>query len=317
MVGSAHTTLRLDRRTRAALWVSLGALVIHLVPLLLPRKVPEVELQLAELVPDARHRIELLAPLLDNPQATAGHLRTAAELVVESSPGQARRFLTKAERLAPGAVENALLLARICWAEDDPRCVTAALEAARRVGEADPRVDLLEAQLAEFDGDIAGLLGALHRAHVRAPSDRAIALRLAHALAQQGQVDDAQQVLLSVRRGMPEPDYLLKRGLLFTEGGHHEEARRTFEAATRQLPAAALPHYYLGVALFRAGDWDAARAALRRADVLDPADFRPLALVCAIDREEGDVVDASAVRALLERRFGTRQSSPFDDACPP
>lgn len=316
MVASAHAAHRLESRTRAALGLSLVALLIHLVPLALPRKVPEVELQLARRVPDAQHRVHLLVPLLKNPQANAAHLRDAAELVLDGSPEQARRFLAGAERLQPGALENALLGARICWAESNPRCVNEALQAARKVAPQDPAIDLLEAQLSELDGDVAGMLGALRRAHLRRPADRATALRLSHALAQQGRVADAERILASVRSGMTDTEYLLERGLLLTEGGWHEEARRTFEAAAQRVPSVALPHYYLGVTLFRLGDWNAALAALRKADLLDPSDYRPLALVCVIHREEGALPDAAAVRAVLERRFGAERTA-YDAACPP
>jgi Flp pilus assembly protein TadD len=308
--------LRVHPRTRAALWVSLCALAVHLVPLFLPRKVPAVELDLARLLPDARHRIRLLAPLRENPQSRGEHLRQAAELVLASSTRAAREFLLEARRRDPRSVENELLEARICWADGDERCMQLALARARREAPSDPRPELLDADFREARGDSPGSLLALERAVEKAPRDVPVRVRYAQALGAAGREAAADRALELLASDLPRHRWLIERALLRLGSGRNREARSLLEDAVHAHDADASAHYYLGVALFRLEEWSRAEAELRRADRLDPTDFRALALLCALQREEGRVDDAGISRVMLERRFAERHDE-FDQACPP
>jgi tetratricopeptide (TPR) repeat protein len=308
--------LRVDPRTRAALWISLWALAVHLVPLFLPRKVPAVELDLARVLPDGRHRIPFLAPLRENPQSRGEHLRAAAELVLDASTREARDFLLEARRRDPGALENILLEARICHAEGDEPCVHHALARARSDAPADPRPELLDAELREVAGDVAGSLLALERALDKAPGDVALRLRYAHALGTAGREADADAALDALAPDLPRHRLLLEQALLRLAGGRNEEARALLQEAASADGGNAAVRYYLGVALFRLEEWDRAEVELRISDRLDPTDFRALALLCALQRAAGRTDDASISRAMLERRFASRRAE-FDAACPP
>ncbi|HSP81937.1 MAG TPA: hypothetical protein VLQ93_25675, partial [Myxococcaceae bacterium] len=96
--------------------------MLHLIPLALPRNMPEQELAIARATPDPTKRVELLRPLKDNPKATAKELREAAELLREGVPLEAHELAREAERREPGEVETQLLLARICHGERMSRC---------------------------------------------------------------------------------------------------------------------------------------------------------------------------------------------------
>ncbi|HZA50586.1 MAG TPA: hypothetical protein VE549_07585 [Myxococcaceae bacterium] len=308
--------LRLDPRTRAALWISLWALVIHLVPLFLPRKVPAVELDLARLLSDGQHRIRFLTPLRENPQSRGEHLRTAAELVLDASTREARGFLLEARRRDPGALENTLLEARICHAEGDTPCVKRALAEARGASPQDPRPEVLDSEIREMEGDSPGALHALARALDKAPGEVSLRLRYAHALGAAGRQSDADAALDALTAVLPRPRLLLERALLRLSSDRNEEARGLLQEAAKVDGANAAVHYYLGVVLYRLEEWGRAEEALRLSDRLDPADFRALALLCALQRDAGRGDDASVSRAMLERRFAARHAE-FDAACPP
>lgn len=311
-----RTVLRVDPRTRAALWVSLWALAVHLVPLFLPRKVPAVELDLARLLPDAEHRIRFLAPLRENPQSRGEHLRAAAELVLAASTHEARDFLLEARRRDPRAVENTLLEAKICHTDGDQTCVERALARARADAPSDPRPEVLDAELRDARGDSAGSLVALRRASEKAPQDVALRLRYAHALGAAGRHADADAALEALAPTLPRPRLLLERALLRLSVGRNAEAREVLEEAVKAEGADGATHYYLGVALFRLRQWGRAESELRLADRLEPNDFRALALLCALQRERGHTDEALILRALLDRRFAARHAE-FDGACPP
>lgn len=312
----AGPRFHLSPRTRAAIGFCFLALLVHLIPVFLPRKVPSVELDLARLVPDAQHRIELLLPLLQNPRSTAANLRDAAELVLPASSTTARRFLAAAERRAPSSEENELLRARICRADGDTPCVSRALASARAAAPADPQPDLMEADFAELSGHPAQAVAALGRAHGKAPEDVALGLRYAHALASSGRWPDAERVFRQVAKALPPARARLEHGLLLLDAGERQEAREEFAEAVRQDPNDAEAHYDLAVSLYHEEAWGAAERELRIADQLNPKDFRALALLCALQRENARIDEAAATRVMLDRRFAAQRSQ-YEDACPP
>lgn len=316
-MSATHTAshFRFTPRTRAALVVSAVALVVHLIPLFLPRRVPGVELDLARLVPDAAHRVSLLLPLIDNPRSTAANLRDAAELVLPASSTTARQFLAAADKLAPVSEDNELLRARICRADRDDPCVRRALARARELAPADPAPDLVEAEFAELSGDTDDVLTALGQAHRKSPQDAALGLRYARALASASRWTAAEQVFAELRPALPKPRARIEHGLMLLDGGAELAARHEFEAAVRETPKSAEAHYYLGVALFREQAWLDALSELQIADQLDRKDFRALALICAIERENGRLDLAAATRTQLDERFAAQRSQ-YDDACP-
>lgn len=306
-----------SRTVRRIIWVSLVALAVHLVPLFLPRNVPDVDLRIAALLQDAQYRIPYLEPLLTNPQSTGAHLREAAVLVLPASPPLARRFLAEAEKRAPRDVmQNQLLRARLCRADGDAACVTRSIGAARAAAPSDPAPDVLEADFAEEEGLTRQAVAALARAVEKSTDDVELALRYARMLGAFGRDEDAEKVFDHLRGKLPRTRFLVEHGLLELAQGEHQQAQRDFRAAVSADPQSSETHYYLGVALFRGGDWPRAEAELREADRLAPEDFRPLALLCALQREEGRLDDAAGSRALLDKRMPDQREH-YDTACPP
>jgi tetratricopeptide (TPR) repeat protein len=297
---------RLSRAMRTALGVCGLAFLVHLVPLFLPRNMPEQELAIARVTPDVRHRLRLLKPLKEHPKATGAELREAAELLLEGAPAEARELVEEAERREPGTVETTLLRARICWVERMERCVHEAFEQARRAAPEDARPDLLWADMREHDGDVATALEAVGRARRKAPEETAIQLRYALLLSENGHHLEAEQVLRALEPKLPPQKWLLELGQLRLREGRHEDARQLFGRAVGEDPQSAVAHYHLGIAHFRLGDLEAAEEELRAADRINISDPRALAALCAMQVEAGQLEAARVTKMDLERRFQGR-----------
>src|SRR4051812_12951870 len=138
---------RMSRATRNVLGVCGVALLVHMIPLFLPRNMPEQELAIARAMPEVQNRVPLLKPLKQHPKATGEELREAAELLLDGAPAEARELIEEAERRQPGSVETLLLRARICRVERMERCVQDSFEQAARVAPGDTRPDLLWADM--------------------------------------------------------------------------------------------------------------------------------------------------------------------------
>lgn len=307
---------RIDARLRAALAACLLAGLVHAIPLFFPRKVPSVELELARLIPQAEHRLSLLTPLLQNPQSQPEHLRDAAWLALPASAAKAREFLEEAERRGPASVDNELLRARICDAERDPSCIDDALARARELGSGDPRPDLLEAELAERAGNQAAALEALRGAHQKTPLDVELTLRLARALGTSRDVREALALIEALGDGLTPARRAVERGVVLLNAGEEAAAREELDRAVGLDRSLASAHYFRAVALARQSQIAQAEVALREADRLDPSDFRPLALLCSLHREEGRLDDAAISRSILDGRFRDQRRE-YDAICPP
>ncbi|HET9452256.1 MAG TPA: hypothetical protein VFO83_15305, partial [Aggregicoccus sp.] len=122
---------RMDRGFRGAVAVCFVALLIHLVPLLLPRNTAEQELEIARATPSAAGRVGVLRPLREHRGASAAQLREAALLVLPGSSGDARALVDEAARRDPSDAETQLALAEVCEVERARRCVQAALSRAQ------------------------------------------------------------------------------------------------------------------------------------------------------------------------------------------
>lgn len=297
---------RLSHTLRGSLGVIGIAFVIHLIPLFLPRNMPEQELAIARVTTDVRHRLKLLKPLKEHPKATGAELREAAELLLEGAPAEARELVEEAERRQPGALETLLLRARICWLERMERCVHETFEQARRAAPGDARPDLLWADMREHDGDLATALDAVGKAWLKAPEDTLIQLRYMRLLSETGHHTEANQVLQRLEPRLPAQNVLLERGQLRLREGRSEEARVLFTQAVGDEPQSPLAHYHLGMAHFRLGNLDAAEEALRAADRMNVADPRALAALCAMQIQAGQLEAARVTRMDLERRFQDR-----------
>ncbi len=305
----------LSPRSRAILRWSGIALLIHLVPVFLPRMEPKQELALARRLPDAEYRIRLLRPLLENPRSTPKDLHDAADLVLPASIGLAVELLAESERRGSDRVDAELLRARICRAQGDPACAIQALARARTAAPSDPRPDLAEARFLESDGDRKGALAALRRAHDRAPDDVSLTLELARALGTAQRAREAQ-ALIDGLPGVSEAQRWIERGKIGLAAGEPAQARDAFAEAVALEPGVEDGRYLLGVSLFRMGEDKKAEAVLREASRLDPRDFRPLALLCALYREELRIEEAAQTRTELRRRFPDREQE-YTSACPP
>ncbi|ADO68276.1 tetratricopeptide repeat protein [Stigmatella aurantiaca] len=291
---------------RRALGVVGVAFLIHLIPLFLPRNMPEQELAIARVTPNVQQRVAVLVPLKGNEKATGAELREAAELLLEGAPAEARELVDEADRREPGAVETQLLRARICQVERMDRCVQETLERAARMAPDDARPDLLRAELSERSGNLPAALEAIAQAQSKQPQDTAVSLRYARLLSVTARHDEAEAILRGLEPRLSPRDWLLQMGMLRTRAGQDREARAFFARAVGEEPQSALAHYHLGMSHFQLGDMDAAEEELRTADRLDVSNPDPLAALCALQVRAARLEDARITRMDLERRFQDR-----------
>jgi Tfp pilus assembly protein PilF len=291
------------------MWVCLGAFLIHLIPLFLPRNTPEQELALARGMADGEQRVRLLKPLKDRPKATAAELREAAELLREDSPLDAHELAREAERREPGAVETQLLLARVCHGARMSRCEQEAFAKAEELAPGDPRADLLRADFQEREGDVVGALGSVEKAYGKTPGNVGVGVRYGRLLSAGGRGDEAVEVLKQLEPNLGKPRLLMEVGLVRVRQGKLEEARQLFTKAVKEDPKLMMGHYHLGMTAFRMGDVEAAEKALREADRLDMSDMRSLSALCAIQRQTGRKEAQLVTRMDLERRFPDRMDA--------
>jgi len=293
----------LDRGMRGVLTVCTVALLIHLIPLFLPRNMPEQELAIARAATSAEERARFLMPLREHPKATPAELREAAELLLEGAPAEAHELAQEAERRDPGALETQLLLARICDRERMDRCVSTSLERATQAAPGDARPDLLRADFQEKDGDVEGSAESLRRAYGKAPENPRIALRYVRLLLATKRGSEAMAVLDGLEGRLPRARLMVERGRVWASVGHDEEAVRFFQKAVGEDPRLGVGYFELGLAWFRLGNEEAAEEALRQADRLDLEDPKALAALCAMQLKSRRINDARLTRMDLERRF--------------
>ncbi|RKH44460.1 tetratricopeptide repeat protein [Corallococcus sicarius] len=294
---------------RGVLWVSAIALAIHVIPLFLPRNMPEQELAIAQATEDTPSRLRFLVPLKTNDKATAQDLRTAAELLREGAPAEAHDLALEAERRDPTSVETQLLLARICDLEHMGRCVEQSLSKAARLAPHDARAELLRADLSEEKGDLEGATQALARAHERVPGDARVGVRYGRMLSRLGKPDEALKVFDALEGRLPQARLLVERSQVLTREGRSREAVKLLQQAVQADPKLTEGHLQLGLAWFQLGNADAAEEALRRADRLDVSDTRPLATLCTLQVRAGKIEGARQTRTDLERRFPQRMDA--------
>lgn len=285
------------------------AFLIHLIPLFLPRNMPEQELSIARAMPDAGKRAEVLKPLKENPKATGENLREAAELLRDGSPLDAYELAKEADRREPGEVETQLLLARICHGQRMSRCEEESLEKAGKLAPGDPRAELLRADFQERDGDVGGAMRSAEKAYAQAPGNVGVGVRYARLLSAVGQGDEALRVLEKQGGSLGRAQLRLEEGLVRVAQGRMEEARGLFVEAVEADPKLVMGYYHLGMAAYRMGDVEKAEEALREADRLDMTDMRSLSALCEIQRRTGRTDELTATRMDLERRFPERMDA--------
>ncbi|ATB51393.1 hypothetical protein MYMAC_007051 [Corallococcus macrosporus DSM 14697] len=292
-----------SRGTRSLLAVCIVATLIHLIPLLLPRNMPEQQLSIARAMPSVSQRVPFLRPLKDDAKATPAELREAAALLLDGAPDDAHTLALEAERRGPQEVETQLLLARICDVERMSRCVSASLARAEALAPRDARPELLRAELQEKDGNVEGAAESMERAHGKAPGDPLVGLRYAHLLSAAERGDEALAVLRKLEGRIPHARLLVEQGRVHSREGHDAEAVKLFREAVAEDPKLSMGYFELGLAWHRLGKMDTAEEALRQADRLDMADPKALAALCAIQLKERRIDDARLTRMDLERRF--------------
>ncbi|AEI63856.1 tetratricopeptide repeat protein [Corallococcus macrosporus] len=283
--------------------VCIVATLIHLIPLLLPRNMPEQQLSIARAMPSVSQRVPFLRPLKDDAKATPAELREAAALLLDGAPDDAHTLALEAERRGPQEVETQLLLARICDVERMSRCVSASLARAEALAPRDARPDLLRAELQEKDGNVEGAAESMERAHGKAPGDPLVGLRYAHLLSAAERGEEALAVLRKLEGRIPHARLLVEQGRVHSREGHDAEAVKLFREAVAEDPKLSMGYFELGIAWHRLGKVDTAEEALRQADRLDMADPKALAALCAIQLKERRIDDARLTRMDLERRF--------------
>lgn len=292
-----------SRGTRSLVAVCIVATLIHLIPLLLPRNMPEQQLSIARAMPSVSQRVPFLRPLKDDAKATPAELREAAALLLDGAPDDAHTLALEAERRGPQEVETQLLLARICDVERMSRCVSASLARAEALAPRDARPDLLRAELQEKDGNVEGAAESMERAHGKAPGDPLVGLRYAHLLSAAERGEEALAVLRKLEGRIPHARLLVEQGRVHSREGHDAEAVKLFREAVAEDPKLSMGYFELGIAWHRLGKVDTAEEALRQADRLDMADPKALAALCAIQLKERRIDDARLTRMDLERRF--------------
>ncbi|GHH02346.1 hypothetical protein GCM10012319_70570 [Comamonas sp. KCTC 72670] len=293
----------MSRGRRSLLVVCTVAVVIHLVPLFLPRNEPEQQLAIARAMSTVPQRVPFLRPLKDDAKATTAELREAASLLIDGAPDEAHALVLEAERRGPGEVETQLLLARVCDVERMHRCVSAALSRAKSLAPGDARPDVLLAELQEKAGDVVGAAQSLEQAHGKAPEDVLIGLRYVNLLSATRRGADALAVLRTMEGRLPPARLLVEQGRVRSREGADEDAVKLFRAAVVDDPKLSVGHFELGLAWHRLGRLDAAEEALRQADRLDLSNPKALAALCAIQLKERRLDDARLTRMDLERRF--------------
>lgn len=305
---------RMSQAMRTALTVCGLASLVHLIPLCLPRNMPEQELAIARVTAEPGNRVRLLKPLKHHPKATGAELREAAELLLEGAPAEARELLEEADRREPNALETHLLRARICRVEQMDRCVQESFEKASKMAPGDARPDLLQAEMQEGDGDLEGALEAMDRARQKAPGEPGVQLRYSRLLSAVGRSEEAESAIRAAAAKLPPQRLYMELGLLRTREGRNEDARRFFAQAVGEGPQSSVAHFHLGMAHFRLGNLDAAEEELREADRLDVSNPQSLAALCAMQLKAG-LKDAAMVTKMdLERRF-QGQAELIRDAC--
>jgi tetratricopeptide (TPR) repeat protein len=285
------------------------AFLIHLIPLFLPRNMPEQELSIARAMPDVANRAKVLKPLKENPKSTGANLREAAELLRDGSPLDAYELAKEADRREPGVVETQLLLARICHGQRMSRCEEESLEKASKLAPMDPSAELLRADFQERDGDVGGAVRWVEKAYAKAPGNVGVGVRYARLLSAAGRGDEALEVLAKHEGRLGRAQLRLEEGLVREAQGRMEEARELFADAVEADPKLVMGYYHLGMVAYRVGDVEKAEEALREADRLDMTDMRPLSALCDIQRRTGRLEELTATRMDLERRFPERMDA--------
>ena len=201
--------------------------------------------------PEAAWR-DARAALLRDPADRKALVAAAQAALARGKPGVARLVVQRAEKLAPGDLELAVVAGRARLAEGDRAAARADLLAAAQRGSVPARRDLLRAALAARDWT-----GAAEHAK---------------ALEQQ-EPQDARAALA--------------RGIAERHAGHVDEALAAYDRAER-LAGDALPAVHLAraVALARAkGQCDAALAELRRYERLAGPEELDAAAASTLERE--------------------------------
>ncbi len=263
------------RSVRKLMWVCGAALALHVLPLLLPRNVPEQDLAIARAIEAPSGRVEVLRRVKENPKVTAAHLREAAGLLLGGAPSDAREMAEEAARREPDSVEGQLVLAAACHEEGSSRCEEQAFARVAAMAPGDARADLLRADFREREGDTARALESVEWAYRKQPGDVGVGVRYGRLLSAVGRGDDAVAVLKGLEGRLGPVRVLLEVGKVRAEQGRLGEAERAEEL-------------------------------LLQADRLDMRDLKPLFALCAIQKHEGRSEAALATRMDLERRFPER-----------
>lgn len=294
---------------RSLLLVIGVAFLIHLIPLFLPRNMPEQELAIARAIPEPAGRAKVLKPLKDNPKSTGADLREAAELLREDAPLDAYELAKEADRREPGQVETKLLLAGICHGQRMNRCEEESLTKADELAPGDPRSDLLRADFEEKNGKKEEALKWVEKAYGKAPGNAGVGVRYGRLLSAVGRGDEALQVLKTLETPLGRPQMLVEEGLVRAAQGRMKEARELFGKAVEEDPKLVAGYYHLGMVAYRVGDIEEAEEALREADRLDMSDMRPLSALCRIQQQAGRMNEMRVTRMDLERRFPERMDA--------
>jgi predicted Zn-dependent protease len=288
------------------MWVCGAALALHVLPLLLPRNVPEQDLAIARAIEAPAGRVEVLRRVKENPKVTAAHLREAAGLLLGGAPSDAREMAEEAARREPDSVEGQLVLAAACHEEGSSRCEEQAFARVAAMAPGDARADLLRADFREREGDTARALESVEWAYRKQPGDVGVGVRYSRLLSAVGRGDEAITVLKKLEGPLGQVRVLLEVGKVRAEQGRLGEARALFAKVVELEPRSAQAHYHLGMTLWRQGDAERAEEVLLQADRLDMTDLKPLSALCAIQKHEGRSEAALATRMDLERRFPER-----------
>ena len=173
------------------------------------------------------------------------------------------------------------------------------------------RIVLALALDAQGRGDEA--LAALRELPADVPLDAGIALRLAAADAEAGEIDTAlRRLALAVERHPRDPKLARSQGLLLVQAGRHEEALAAFEAALALEPDLAVLQNDVAWALARVRrDLDRALALATRAAAASENDPSVLDTLALVRLARGDAAEAleAADRALRRADAGAATAS--------
>jgi Flp pilus assembly protein TadD len=168
---------------------------------------------------------------------------------------------------------------------------------------ADERVDVMNAEFRELQGDVPAALDAWTKAAKKKPSDLHAATREGYWLSQTTRLDEASEVLTGVLKKQYDAEAASELAFVKFRKEQFDEALKLLHKAVKEKPDLMIAHYYLGAVLYRKANLKAARAEYLLADEKAGADQRPLVALCELEAQQDPPVGLDEVKKKISERF--------------